>query len=294
MPIDNFIVYVFIFIDNFLKNIGKIRKSGPDPELTDSEVITIEIVGEFLGCGKGDKTIFDYFHQHWHSWFPKLNCRYTFAKQSANLWKIKEALYREIIRICLESSQSNIVISDGLPLPTCHIKRVRKNNPLRLDGAFSYCAAKDQKYFGFKGHLLTNDDGLILNFAIAPANVDERDVLPEVVDGILASITNLVIADKGLIRPSLKEHLKKRGIDLQTPLRDNMKDKRPKWLMNWAMNVRRIIETTNSQLVGRFNIQAIRAKDLWHFASKVLRKILAHSFAFMIAGGLEFDGILNG
>ena len=104
----------------------------------------------------------------------------------------------------------------------------------------------------------------------------------------------MVIADKGLIRPSLKEHLKKRGIDLQTPLRDNMKDKRPKWLMNWAMNVRRIIETTNSQLVGRFNIQAIRAKDLWHFASKVLRKILAHSFAFMIAGSLEFDGILNG
>lgn len=290
MPIENFIVCVFIFVDDFLKDVGKIRKSGPDPELTDAEVITMEIVGEFLGHGKGDKVIFDYFFQHWHNWFPKLNCRYTFAKQSANLLKVKEALHTQIIKKCLESSKARIAISDGLPLPTCHPKRVRKNNPLKVDGAFGYCAAKDEYYFGFKGHLLTNDDGLILNFAIAPANVDERDVLPEIVEGI----SGLVIADKGLISPSLKDDLAKYGIDLQTPLRKNMADKRPRWLINWAMNVRRIIETVNGQLAGRFNIQAIRAKDLWHFSSKVLRKILAHSFAFMMAGSLEFDGILNG
>lgn len=289
MSVENFIIHVFIFVDDFLKTIGKIRKSGPSPELTDAEVITIEIVGEFLGCGRGDKTIFDYFHQHWLAWFPSLNCRTTFVRQCANLWKVKEILYHQIIKVILESTAINIAISDGLPLPTCHPKRVRKNNPLRLDGAFGYCAAKDKHYFGFKGHLLTNDDGLILNFAIAPANVDERDVLPEIVDDIFG----LLIADKGLISPSLKAELAKKGIDLQTPLRKNMQDSRPKWLINWAMNVRRIIETVNGQLVERFNIQVIRAKDLWHFSSKVLRKILAHSFAFMLAGSLRFDEILG-
>ena len=289
MPIENFIVYVFIFVDDFVKNIGKIRQGGKLPDLTDAEVITMEIVGEFLGYGKGDKPIFDYFFQHWHSWFPKLNCRTTFGRQSANLWIVKEKLYHEIIKKCLGSSQSDIAISDGLPLQTCHPKRVRKNNPLRADGAFGYCAAKDEYYFGFKGHLLTNDEGLVLNFAIAPANVDERDVLPEIAN----NISGLVISDKGLISPELKDELAKYGIDLQTPLRKNMKDERPKWLVNWAMNVRRIVETANGQLAGRFNIQTIRAKDLWHFASKVLRKILAHSFAFMMAGSLKFDEILG-
>jgi len=43
MPIENFIVYVFIFVDDFLKDIGKIRKSGPNPELRDAEVIIMEI-----------------------------------------------------------------------------------------------------------------------------------------------------------------------------------------------------------------------------------------------------------
>jgi hypothetical protein len=288
MPIEDFIVYVFIFVDDFVKSLGKIRRGGRLPSLTDAEVITMEIVGEFLGHGKGDKTIFDYFRQHWHDYFPRLNCRTTFVRQSANLWKVKEILYHEITKRCLESSKSEISISDGLPLPTCHPKRVRKHNPLRSDGAFSYCAAKDEYYFGFKAHLLTNDDGLILNFAITPANVDERDVLPEIAN----NVSGLLISDKGLICPVLKEDLARYGIDLQTPLRKNMYDWRPKCLMNWAMNVRRIIEAVNGQLAGRFNIQAIRAKNLWHLSSKVLRKILAHSFAFMMTGNLRFDKIL--
>jgi hypothetical protein len=113
--------------------------------------------------------------------------------------------------------------------------------------------------------------------------------LPEITE----KLSGILIADKGLIRPSLKEELMKHNLDLQTPLRSNMKDPIPKKLVAEMMNIRRNIETVNAQLVERFHIQAIRAKDLWHLASKILRKILAHSLAFMIAGSLEFDGILS-
>jgi hypothetical protein len=109
MPVEDFIISTFIFTDDFLKDLGRIRKSGPSPHLTDAEIITMEIVGEFLALGKGDKTIFDYFHQHWQDWFPKLNCRATFAKQCANLWKVKELLYHQIITTCLKLTQSERV-----------------------------------------------------------------------------------------------------------------------------------------------------------------------------------------
>ncbi len=36
------------------------------------------------------------------------------------------------------------------------------------------------------------------------------------------------------------------------------------------------------QLTDRFNIQCIRAKDLWHLNTKVIRKILAHNLLFSI------------
>lgn len=52
-------------------------------------------------------------------------------------------------------------------------------------------------------------------------------------------------------------------------------------MVSMMMNIRRKIETVIGQLVERFNIQSIRAKNLWHLCTKVTRKILAHSVAFM-------------
>lgn len=52
-------------------------------------------------------------------------------------------------------------------------------------------------------------------------------------------------------------------------------------MVSLMMNMRRKIETVIGQLVERFRIQSIKAKDLWHLYTKVTRKILAHSVAFM-------------
>lgn len=166
---------------------------------------------------------------------------------------------------------------------------MRKAKTLRAEAKYGYCAAKDEKYFGFKGHIVTTDDGMIIDLDLTAANVDERDVL----SNLLQSKTGMIAADKGLIRPELKQELFERGLDLETPLRKNMKDKRPPGFIKTLMNVRRKVETVIGQLTDRFKIQAIRAKDLWHLNAKFMRKILAHTFAFILAGGLEFDSILG-
>ena len=53
----------------------------------------------------------------------------------------------------------------------------------------------------------------------------------------------LLIGDKGYIKPSLKSDCHSYGIDLQTPLRKNMIDSRPKWFVRQLMKIRRRIET---------------------------------------------------
>lgn len=286
MPIDDFIINVYICVDDFIKSLGALRKSGPSPQLTDSEVITMEIVGEFLEMGS-DKEIYEYFKNHWIHWFPKLTTRKTFITQAANLYQAKEKLRQFLVRQI--APDNDIFLSDGFPIPTCHKKRVRKKNPLRGEAAFGYCATKDEHYFGFKGHLVTNQNGLIVNYTIAPANIDERDVLPELVSNYQGDL----IADKGLIRPELTEELASHSLQLHTPLKSNMKDSRPKGFVCQIMNVRRRIETVIGQLAERFKIQSMRVKDLWHVNVKVGRKILAHTMAFFFAKSLTFDGILN-
>lgn len=63
---------------------------------------------------------------------------------------------------------------------------------------------------------MTHTCGLILSYEMASANIDERDVFSELVH----DYKGLIIADKDLIRPSLKKELVEYGLGLQTPLRD--------------------------------------------------------------------------
>lgn len=94
MSIEDFIIAVFCLIDDELEKLlqgGKLRQRGPAPGLKDNEVITMEIVGGFLGkdCDKG---IWEYFKGHWIHFFPKIPDRANFIRQAANLHVIKRLL----------------------------------------------------------------------------------------------------------------------------------------------------------------------------------------------------------
>ncbi len=278
MPTENFIIHVFCLVEKYLDDVihEPLRKRGPAARLSDSEAITMEIVGEFLGFHE-DKAIWQYFAQHWKDWFPGLGSRKTFVKQMANLWRVKETLQTVIAKDLL-AFEDNIHLFDGFPMPVCHFRRAGFSRIFRGEANYGYCATKDEKYYGFKGHLVISMSGVATRFTVTEANVDERDVVPELTD----DIQGLLIGDKGLIRPELTEELKNKGIDLQTPLRSNMKDNRPRWFVRKIVSVRRLVETVIGQLSDRFQIEKIRAKKLWHFLRRVTRKILAHTVAFAI------------
>lgn len=279
MSLEDFIITVYCVGNDYLEKVlsgRKIRTRGPRPRLTDAEVITMEIVGEYLGQ-KSDKAIWCYFKTHWIHFFPKIGSRTSFTRQSANLKNIKEEMLTRLSNVLCQDQ--DLYLFDGFPIPICHIKRYKRSKTdLRYEGAVGYCAAKDLKYFGFKGHLLMTQRGVTKNFDITPANVDERDVLPN----MTASLSGDLIADKGLIRPELNIELKAHGLILHTPLRKNMHDNRPKEFVHTLMNIRRKIETVIGQLTDRFNIQKIKAQDMWHFGTKIGRKILAHTACFFL------------
>jgi hypothetical protein len=69
MDLNTFIVAVFCPIDDRLKDRGPLRQRGPAPKLSDAEVPTIEIVGEFLGIDT-DKGIHLFFRRHYSEWLP--------------------------------------------------------------------------------------------------------------------------------------------------------------------------------------------------------------------------------
>jgi hypothetical protein len=274
MSIDDFIIAVFCLIDDELKkmlNGQGLRQRGPVPGLRDSEVITMEIVGEFLGqdC---DKSIWKYFKSHWKHFFPKIPDRSNFVRQAANLHTIKRFLQARLA-LALGSYSDSLHLVDGLPMPVCKFARAYFSKVFKGDAAYGYCATKKERYYGFRGHLVINSIGVITAATFTAANVDERDVCPELVE----RIQGLLLGDKGFIRSELQNELAIKDLYLQTTLRDNMEDNRPKEFLNWMKGTRRLIETVIGQLAERFHIEKIRARDLWHEASRFWRKLLAHT-----------------
>jgi len=51
-----FLIAVYCFIDDWLKD-KRLPRRGPQPKLSDAEVLTMEIMGEFLGLDT-DKAIY--------------------------------------------------------------------------------------------------------------------------------------------------------------------------------------------------------------------------------------------
>lgn len=94
MELNTFIVAVFCLIDYRIADLGRQRQRGPGPTLFDSEVSTIEPVGEFLGLDENTE-LFAYFRCHYAHLFPNLLRvhRTTFTRQAANLWKAKVWIY---------------------------------------------------------------------------------------------------------------------------------------------------------------------------------------------------------
>ena len=240
MPLEDFIIRVFCWVDehrNALIGDQRLRQRGFAPQLSDSEVITMEVVGEFLGLDT-DVGLWKYFRRHWLSWFPQLGSRTTFAQQAANLWVIKQRLHQHVL-IDLGAVTDLMHIVEGCPMPVCELARASRCRGFPDVANVGYCAAKQHSYYGLHGHLLITIGGVITAWTVTAATGDEREALWE----LTAGMHGLVIGDKGYLSACVQEELATIGIDLQTPLRANMTDPRPPWALQQLTRTRRLVET---------------------------------------------------
>jgi hypothetical protein len=97
MDRDSFIIAVFLLVEQYgiIRQQCRLRRGSFEPALTDEEVITIEIYGEYfkLEC---DKDIFTYFHTNYLHFFKILADKYLFVRQAANLWQIKADIQQRL------------------------------------------------------------------------------------------------------------------------------------------------------------------------------------------------------
>src|SRR5690242_19454978 len=116
MGLEEALILLYLLVDDAYRIVtfgGRVRQRGPDPKLSDVEVLTMEIFGEQQGR-HNDAAIHRYFDGHWRPFFPDLGSYQAFARQCAALPLIKQRILD-----LLFPARDPIHIPDGFPIPVC-------------------------------------------------------------------------------------------------------------------------------------------------------------------------------
>ena len=288
----DFFLVSYVIIDDIYQSIipdqVRYRRNYACSKLSDSEIITLAIVGEIHGTSS-EKAWFNYVRKNFKDLFPNLGHRTRFNRTRRNLTKVIDAIRKEIGRY-LGYSQSDIFIVDSMPIPVCGFGRAHFGKRLRDISSYGYCASKKESYYGLKLHALVTLDGYITDIELTAANVDDREVLWELLP---KKYQPMVLADKGYTGDRLSADIQtEKGITLLALKRNNSKNPYPKTLRNWISKHRRRIETSFSQLVDQFHINEVLANSLDGLKARIQSKILGHNIAYFMNKclGMEATG----
>jgi hypothetical protein len=286
MDISTLMVTVYCLIDDWLK--GKtIRTRGPQPRLSDSEVLMMEVVGALLEVDS-DQGLYTYFRRHWGDWFPALRRlhRTTFTRQMANLWVVKEQLWRFVLTQLDYDDQLSLV--DSMPLPVIRFARAYRSRRLREWSGWGWDDVEKHVFYGLRVHLRLCWPGVIAGFALHPADLHDRWVGEDLTTGV----QGYVLGDTNYWSPTWAETLAQQGARLVTPRKTSTRKAKHEW-PKWLIQTRRRIETVYSQLTERFRGKRLRVHDPWHLTSHWLRLVLSHTVAVWLAQGLGLESCLR-
>jgi hypothetical protein len=295
VDLDTYIITIYCLVVDMMDTILNgiiLRERGPEPTVTDAEVLAMEVAGEFLGICQ-DKRLFLYFRRHYSHFFPGLRKihRTTFTRQASNLWKVKMILWQHFLNNI--EYDPTLAIVDSMPVYACQFARAYRCVRFRGEAAYGKDILIRQTFYGFRIHIYLAWPGVITGFSLAPANEHETRVVPELVKRML----EILLGDRNYWSPQLKEELAQDGINLQAPFRKASSDPYPEH-SRLISRVRYLIDTVFGQLTERFCIKKVWVKDLWHLLNRLIRKILSHTMAFMLNQELgnpplQFDKLLT-
>ena len=277
---DDYCLWMYVIIDDIWQEIAPmVKRPGPRPDCSDSELITMVVVGECRGW-EVETDMLSYWREH-RDLFPHIPSQSRFNRRRRNLMQAINQV-RRIVLQALDVAQDRQCAIDSLPIPVVqfHLVPGAASEWKVQQANYGRVASKKVTIFGYKLHLLVTLGGVVLDFVLAPANAHDLKVGEE----ILVNHTDLaVIGDKAYISAELSARLlRENRLNLLTIPRSNQKQQLPKPVRNLLNSVRQIIETVNGQLTEQFKIETNHAHTFWGLCTRLISKLAAHTLSIYI------------
>ncbi|HXW01045.1 MAG TPA: IS982 family transposase [Anaerolineae bacterium] len=228
-------------------------------------------------------TIMIYFHQSHYRDFKAYYTQYVCQHLRADFPKLVsynrfvELIPATLLPLCLylvsrRGQQTGINFIDSTPIAVCHNKRIRRHK------VFAGLARRGKSslgwFYGFKLHLIVNDQGEIIAFCLTPGNVDDRDPVPT----LARELWGKLVGDRGYLDQTLFEQLWDQQLQLITPVRKNMPNRLMPLMDKLLVRKRALIETINDQLKNISQIAHTRHRSVCNFAVNLLAGLIAYTW----------------
>jgi len=268
---DTMIVAVYVVLDDVLRLLG--HRTHALASVSDAEVLTVAVVaaGQFQ-------------NHHERALCMLQGMGYLSGRLSVsrfNRWAHALMAHLGIALDLLVAvfAVGEAFVIDSMPVPVC--ARVRAGRCRKVQGRryCGYCAAKEEKFFGWRLHLICTPRGIPVAFALLPAAF--HDLTP--IYALTAPLPGgaWVYADKGYHSANDEAWLAGEwGIRLVPRRRDNMTPN-SEGEREGLRRYRHRVETVNSQLAA-MGVQHLHART----NAGVALKMLAALFALTILSAL--------
>jgi len=167
---------------------------------------------------------------------------------------------------------SGISFIDSMGIPICHNKRAKRNKVFR--GLSGWGKSSVDWYFGFKLHLIINEQGELLAFQVTPGNIDDRKPVPTLAQNLWGRL----FGDKGYISKSLFQELLENDVKLITPFKKNMNNKLVELWEKLMLRKRALIETVNDQLQNISQVVHSRHRSISNFMVNIISGLIAYTW----------------
>ena len=277
---EDMITQIFVKCDDFVKKFNekykkyllpskKEKKRNKQSSLTISEVMTILIYYH-----KSGYKCFKYYYLNSYfelkTYFPKL----VSYKRIVNMMKEVLVYLMAFMLFARRGKNTGIAFIDSTSIKVCDNKRIHSNKVFK-DLAKRGKTSKGW-FYGFKLHLVVNELGEILGFSFTPANVSDTN--QDIVLQITKDFQGKLFGDKGYISKKLFEILYKKGIQLITKIRKNMKNKLIPLMDKLLLRKRAIIETINDELKNIYDLEHTRHRSPVNAMVNWICALIAYSF----------------
>ena len=256
---------------------GRLRRRGPEPKVSDSEIITMGLIIETWFQGH-EEVGYAFIQQFLRSLFPRQLDLDRFNQRRRQLIGVIEAI-RQRYRDLLIDRHEPLRVVDSAPITLMTYPRGSRCESVCGPEYFGVVTSKKSRIFGLRLHAIVTPEQLIDDWMLAPASIHDTDG----VDALLEGRTDLqVIGDKAYNDAELEERLwRKRRIQLLPLRKRNQQEQWPDDFQRSFGKIRHRIETVFSTLTTTFNIQRPRGRSLSGHVVRIASCILAHTFSFL-------------